>query len=518
MERIAPGAFADTIAERGDRIKVLFDHGQDPTLGNKPLGTIESLSEDAIGAAYEVRLIDTPYNRDFIIPAARANLLGASFRFRVTAEEWDNEPTASRSNPAKLPERTITGAEVFEFGPVTFPAYDAASAAVRCGTDRFIDSLTNDPRFVARMIERVGVNTVEQIIAGLPARTTEAAADGPTPTADADTTEDSDDVQQRCDQEPAPMDGGPPLPRKTSERPRLHDRPDAGAQAPHRGLGKADTLTDDQRTEWTGLTTEWDILEDQARRPRGAAGPRPQASSTSFNINTSPDPFKANLKELSRANVIGAAKTAVEEVQRSFAHPDHAENVTRLIERGDGVGELAARLALTTGTPEYRDEWLKKMTGQSHDQRVLQRATDEYRAMTAGTSTSGGAFTPLFLDPTMVITGAGSYNPFRRVANIKTINTLVYNGGSAAQVTAGILGENVAFSDNAPTTAAKAITTYKYGAYIPAASRPSRTSTLWRRTFSSSSGRQGQQRGDADGDGQWFGPSGHRHRCRCHHR
>ena len=88
--------------------------------------------------------------------------------------------------------------------------------------------------------------------------------------------------------------------------------------------------------------------------------------------------------------------------------------------------------------------------------------------MTAGTSTSGGAFTPLFLDPTMVVTGAGSYNPFRRVANIKTINTLVYNGGSAAQVSAGILGENVAFSDNAPTTAAKAITTYKYGAYIPA--------------------------------------------------
>ncbi len=201
MERIAPGAFADTIAQRGDRIKVLFDHGQDPTIGNKPLGTIESLSEDGTGAAYEVRLIDTPYNRDFIIPAARANLLGASFRFRITAEEWNNEPTASRSNPNKLPERTITGAEVFEFGPVTFPAYDAASAAVRCGTDRFIDSLTNDPRFVARMIERVGVNTVEQIIAGLPARTQEAAADGPTPTADADTTESSDDVQQRCDQE-----------------------------------------------------------------------------------------------------------------------------------------------------------------------------------------------------------------------------------------------------------------------------------------------------------------------------
>jgi HK97 family phage prohead protease len=203
MERIAPGAFADTIAERGDRIKVLYDHGQDPSIGNKPLGTIESLSEDAKGAAYEVRLIDTPYNRDFIIPAARANLLGASFRFRVTAEEWDNAPSASKANPAKLPERTITGAEVFEFGPVTFPAYEAASAAVRCGTDRFLDSLLTDPRFVARMVERVGIKTVEQIIADLPARseTTEQADGVPSSPADADATEASAGGQERCDQD-----------------------------------------------------------------------------------------------------------------------------------------------------------------------------------------------------------------------------------------------------------------------------------------------------------------------------
>jgi HK97 family phage major capsid protein len=233
-------------------------------------------------------------------------------------------------------------------------------------------------------------------------------------------------------------------------------------------LGETNTLTDEQRSEWEGLTSEWDTLATKRSDLEERQARALKASTTSFNVNTTPDPYKANLRELSRANVIGAAKTAVEEVQRSFAHPDHVQNVTRLIERGDGVGELAARLALTTGTSEYREAWLQKMTGQSFDARVLQRATDEYRTMTAGTSTTGGAFVPLFLDPTMVITGAGSYNPFRRVANVKTINTLIYNGGSAAQVSAGILGENVAFTDNAPTTAAKAITTYKYGAYIPA--------------------------------------------------
>ncbi len=233
-------------------------------------------------------------------------------------------------------------------------------------------------------------------------------------------------------------------------------------------LGQADSLTDDQRSEWTGLTTEWDTLEAKRIDLEERQARALKASATSFNFNVNPDPFKANLKELSRANVIGAAKTAVDEIQNRFARHEHVENVTRMMERGDGVGETVARLALTTGTEEYRTEWLKFMTGQAHNGAVLQRANDEYRAMTAGTSTSGGAFVPLMLDPTMVVTGAGSYNPFRRVANIKTINTLIYNGGSAAQVTAGLLTENSAFTDNAPTTAAKQITTYKIGAYIPA--------------------------------------------------
>ena len=38
VERIAPGAFTKTLEERGDRVKVLFNHGFDPSIGDKPLG------------------------------------------------------------------------------------------------------------------------------------------------------------------------------------------------------------------------------------------------------------------------------------------------------------------------------------------------------------------------------------------------------------------------------------------------------------------------------------------------
>lgn len=163
MERIAPGAFQQAFQDRG-KIKVLYDHGRDPQLGNKPLGSIEVLREDRTGAYYEVSLLDTSYNRDFVIPAAERDLLGASFRFSVNDESWNQMPERSDYNPNGYPERTISGMNVFEFGPVTFPAYEGASAGIRSGTDEFYGSLEKDPHFVARFTERVGLGVVERVL------------------------------------------------------------------------------------------------------------------------------------------------------------------------------------------------------------------------------------------------------------------------------------------------------------------------------------------------------------------
>ncbi len=161
LERIAPGAFAKTIRENRDQVKVLYDHGYDPTLGNKPLGPIRTLAEDDDGAAYEVPLIDTDYNRDFIMPAVDAGLLGASFRFRVIRDEWNDEPDLEDHNPKGLPERTIKEVRLYEFGPVTFPAYpNGTQPALRSLTDHYVerqlglDELDADSPVLARAIER----------------------------------------------------------------------------------------------------------------------------------------------------------------------------------------------------------------------------------------------------------------------------------------------------------------------------------------------------------------------------
>src|SRR5687767_11678201 len=41
MERFLPGSFADTIRDDFSRIRSLFQHGQDPVVGDKPLGPFE---------------------------------------------------------------------------------------------------------------------------------------------------------------------------------------------------------------------------------------------------------------------------------------------------------------------------------------------------------------------------------------------------------------------------------------------------------------------------------------------
>jgi HK97 family phage prohead protease len=140
LERLAPGCFKKTMAESRGSIKVQYDHGFDANVGDSPLGPIDELKEDEVGGYYEVPLLDTDYNRDRILPLLqgrllsgeqRGSLLGASFRFRVIAEEWNEEPGASDANPLGLPERTIREVRLYEFGPVVFPAYAEATAGVR---------------------------------------------------------------------------------------------------------------------------------------------------------------------------------------------------------------------------------------------------------------------------------------------------------------------------------------------------------------------------------------------------
>jgi len=130
LERTVTGAFTKTMAERRAQIVTAFNHGSDPQIGDKSLGPLDDLREDATGGYYDISLLDTSYNRD-LLPALKRGLYGASFRFQTIRDEWNDEPERSDHNPDGIPERTILEARLYELGPVTYPASPAATAGMR---------------------------------------------------------------------------------------------------------------------------------------------------------------------------------------------------------------------------------------------------------------------------------------------------------------------------------------------------------------------------------------------------
>lgn len=123
MERIAPGAFARSLGRNTPVLQ--FDHGSHPLIGSIPLGKITAITEDAHGLRIKARMSDNwliePV-RDAIRDGA---VTGMSFRFSIPdgGETWTVVDGVEH--------RTITHANLFEAGPVVFPAYTSTSVGVR---------------------------------------------------------------------------------------------------------------------------------------------------------------------------------------------------------------------------------------------------------------------------------------------------------------------------------------------------------------------------------------------------
>ena len=120
-EIIAHGAFAKTIKER--KPVVQFDHGRDAATGSVPIGAVEDLREDRHGLFVRARMHDNARVEPIRQAIASGAIDGMSFRFRVIREEWDES--------GEIPVRTINEVELFELGPVVFPAYAATTVGVR---------------------------------------------------------------------------------------------------------------------------------------------------------------------------------------------------------------------------------------------------------------------------------------------------------------------------------------------------------------------------------------------------
>jgi hypothetical protein len=143
VERIAPGAFTKTLKERGDQIKIMWNHGRPDQAGelvNAIIAKPTGFGEDERGGWYEASLFrGLP---EWLVEGLREGSYGASFRFQTVREDVDQHPARSESNPEGLPERTVREAKVLELGPVSWGAYPEATSAVRSLSDKFVDLST----------------------------------------------------------------------------------------------------------------------------------------------------------------------------------------------------------------------------------------------------------------------------------------------------------------------------------------------------------------------------------------
>lgn len=139
-----------------------------------------------------------------------------------------------------------------------------------------------------------------------------------------------------------------------------------------------------------------------------------------------------------------------------------------LEQHGDSDGKLA-RLTLALSDPAYMRSFMKQMSGQplaEDEQRAQQEARSANRAMSL-TDAAGGFLVPFQLDPSVIITSAGTYNELRRIARTVVATGDVWNGVSAGAVSWSFDAEAAEVSDDTPTFAGPAITIRTARGFVP---------------------------------------------------
>lgn len=125
IERIAPGAFRESIARRDD-VRALINHDSNLILARTVSGTL-LLREDEHGLYVEINPPKTTYAQDLLESARRGDVSQMSFGFTVPpgGERWE------RGQNGRPDIRTLLKVNLFDVSAVTFPAYPDTNVAVR---------------------------------------------------------------------------------------------------------------------------------------------------------------------------------------------------------------------------------------------------------------------------------------------------------------------------------------------------------------------------------------------------
>jgi uncharacterized protein len=107
-------------------IVALLNHDPNLLLGRVKAETLR-LEEDDTGLRYEVQLPNTTAGRDAAELLGRRDIVGSSFGFAVAGRAG----AVWKRTSSGFPLRVLKAIKLRDVGPVTFPAYEGAEAALR---------------------------------------------------------------------------------------------------------------------------------------------------------------------------------------------------------------------------------------------------------------------------------------------------------------------------------------------------------------------------------------------------
>jgi HK97 family phage major capsid protein len=438
MERFSRSAYKRSMTNQ--KPKILFQHGKDPEIGEKPIATTDEVGEDATSPFVRGQILDgVP---ELVRSGLRADppVYGASHRFSVVQETWDDKPIGGAHNPQKLPERTITEARLYELGPVTWPAYAGASVALRSMTDEYSPTLpvapSDEPAASPHPVDEARDEPV-----------TIAAPQQEEATNVADTQYYSlDEMGARVRELDAEI-------KRSAELPGL--LPD-----------KEQTEFDEKVAERAKLEHAMTSWRNRLSQVRELAAKDDHVESTfspiaSFARKTEADIFDtdaidakaknlAHRGELYRDNAMRAAETT------TFPHPATDVELSRdrialILDHHDSADHQFAQRVVTTGSPIYKRAFNKLLLGQTLTPEE-QRGT----ALAVGVDGTGGFSVPYAFDPTVIAIGihTGAINPYRRACRVVPIvGTDTWNALTATVVTATRTTEAAPAIEQGPTFA-----------------------------------------------------------------
>ncbi len=205
------------------------------------------------------------------------------------------------------------------------------------------------------------------------------------------------------------------------------------------------------------------VLDDPAERPRvterGQAG---GVNDHSVQVRTNVgDPY-ANLdavrsRSLGEKEMIARARRAVE-IAPDWMPDNNKTEADDMVRRASRKQRpLMAQHMLLTGSERYTDMFLNYMAS------PIDYAQ---RAALGLTNANGGYLVPFTLDPTIVLTNAGSANPYRQISTVKRTATNTWNGVASTGMNAAWLAEAGVVADASPTFSNIVITPQKGSAWV----------------------------------------------------